>query len=85
MRAPCKAIRPSPEAIEAVKDRMRVHPYFTRSEVKLWFAEFDPMLAPLNAWRATDRLLADLRADGAITLLSMNRGWIWRDDARNAP
>ncbi len=83
MRPICKTIRPTPAAIEAVQRRMQATPYFTRDEVALWFAEFDQGLEPLNASRAADKLLADLRAAGAITLLSMNRGWRWRG-AHNA-
>jgi len=77
MRHPCKTIRPTPAAIEAVQRRMQATPYFTRGEVTLWFAEFDQGLEPLNARRATDKLLASLRAAGIIALLSMNRGWCW--------
>ncbi|MDD2706333.1 MAG: hypothetical protein PHU07_13530 [Acidocella sp.] len=78
MRPPCKTIRPTPAAIEAVQRRMQATPYFTRDEVTLWFAEFDQGLEPLNARRAADKLLATLRASGTIVLLSMNRGWCWR-------
>jgi hypothetical protein len=63
---------------------MQTNPYFTRDEVTLWFAEYDQGLEPLNARRAADKLLADLRAAGTIVLLSMNRGWSWRG-APDAP
>jgi|GEM_PF-3669827 hypothetical protein len=78
MRPICKTIRPTPAAIKAVQQRMQTNPYFTRDEVTLWFAEYDQGLEPLNARRAADKLLADLRTAGTIALLSMNRGWSWR-------
>jgi len=77
MRPICKTIRPTPAATAAVQRRMQTNPYFTRDEVTLWFAESDQGLEPLNARRAADKLLADLRAAGTIALLSMNRGWSW--------
>ncbi len=77
MRVPVKIVRPTPEAIAAVKDRMRDQKYFFRNEVVLWFGEFDPGLVPLNARRAADALLDQIKASHEAIVRPFQLGWMW--------